>query len=152
MFDSSKIGQSFPPFTVEVERGKVRELAIAIGDDNPIYRSREAAQAAGYADVPMYPTSGTVFAFWGLGYPEMMEQWTSLGVDVNSVLHGEEAFEYLTPIFPGDTLMGIMTLTDGKTSTGKGGATMDIFHFEYRFTNQHGEPALRARKVVIVQR
>ncbi len=31
MFDKSKIGQSFPPFTVEVERGKIRELALAIG-------------------------------------------------------------------------------------------------------------------------
>ncbi len=46
MFDKSKIGHSFPPFTVEVERGKIRELALAIGDDNPIYHSREAAHAA----------------------------------------------------------------------------------------------------------
>ena len=46
MFDKSKIGYSFPPFTIEVERGKIRELALAIGDDNPIYQSREAAQAA----------------------------------------------------------------------------------------------------------
>ena len=33
MFDASKIGQSFPPYTIEVERGKVRELALAIGDE-----------------------------------------------------------------------------------------------------------------------
>ncbi len=43
MFDASKIGQSFPPFTIEVERGKVRELALAIGDENPVYQSREQA-------------------------------------------------------------------------------------------------------------
>ncbi len=78
MFDASKIGQSFPPFTIEVERGKVRELALAIGDENPVYQSREAAQAAGYADVPLSPTSPTVFQFWGVGYPQMMEQWVSL--------------------------------------------------------------------------
>lgn len=151
MFDESKIGQRFPPFTIEVERGKIRELALAIGDDNPIYQSREVAQAAGYTDVPLYPTSPTVFQFWGIGYPEMMEQWVSLGIDVRSVLHGEEVFEYLTPISPGDTLTGVMTLVDGKTTRGQGG-TLDIFHLEYRFTNQHGEPALLARKVVIVRR
>ena len=51
MFDKSKIGHSFPPFTIEVERGKIRELARAIGDDNPIYQSREAAQALGYKEM-----------------------------------------------------------------------------------------------------
>src|SRR3974377_313774 len=56
MVDASKIGQSFPPFTIEVERGKVRELALAIGDENPVYQSRQAAQAEGYTEVPLYPT------------------------------------------------------------------------------------------------
>src|SRR5581483_4435334 len=65
MFDTSKIGQSFPPFTIEVERCKIHELALAIGDDNPIYHSREAAQAAGYKDVPLSPTAPTMFSFWG---------------------------------------------------------------------------------------
>src|SRR5437763_10663285 len=96
MFDSSKIGQSFPPFTIEVERGKVHELALAIGDDNPIYHSRKVAQAAGYADMPLYPTSPTVFAFWG--NTQKMEQQASLGIDLKRVLHGEEAYEYLAPI------------------------------------------------------
>ena len=31
MFDSSKLGHSFPPFTVEVERCKIHELTLAIG-------------------------------------------------------------------------------------------------------------------------
>src|SRR2546425_1198629 len=93
MFDRSKIGQSFPPFTIEVERGKVHELALAIGDDNPIYHSREAAQAADYADVPLLPTFPTVFAFWG--NTQKMQQQASLGIELKRVLHGEEAYEYL---------------------------------------------------------
>ena len=47
MFDTSKVGQSFPPFTVEVERCKIHELALAVGDPNPIYHDRDAAQQAG---------------------------------------------------------------------------------------------------------
>src|SRR5438552_7580398 len=149
MFDKSKIGYSFPPFTIEVERGKIRELALAIGDDNPIYQSREAAQAAGYADVPLLPTSPTTFTFWGNTHK--WEQLASLGIDVKRVLHGEEAYEYLAPISPGDTLTGVMILADVKTTQGKGGSSMDIITFETRYTNQHGTPVLTDREVVILR-
>ena len=67
------------------------------------------------------------------------------------VLHGEEAYEYLAPIAPGDTLTGVMTLTDVKTTQGKGGSSMDIITFETRYTNQHGTPVLTDREVVILR-
>ena len=149
MFDKSKIGQSFPPFTIEVERGKIRELALAIGDDNPIYQSREAAQAAGYTDVPFFPTAPTLFTFWG--NTKMVSQLISLGINVMRILHGEEEFEYLAPINVGDTLTGVMTLVDGKTRQGKGGSSMDILTVEVRYTNQHGQPVLNAREMILVR-
>jgi len=149
MFDKSKIGQSFPPFTIEVERGKIRELALAIGDDNPIYQSREAAQAAGYADVPFFPTASTMFIFWG--NTKMGSQLVSLGMNVMRVLHGEEEYEYVAPIYPGDTLTGVMTVVDGKTRKGQGGSSMDIVTVEIRYTNQHGQPVLNAREMIIVR-
>ena len=149
MFDKSKVGQNFPPFTIEVERGKIRELALAIGDDNPIYQSREAAQAAGYPDVPLYPTSPTTFAFWG--NTKMVGQLVSLGINVMRVLHGEEEYEYLAPVYPGDTLTGVMTIVDGKTRQGQAGSSMDILTVEVRYTNQHGQPVLNARQVIIAR-
>ena len=79
MVDQDKVGHSFPPFTIEVERGKIHELALAVGDNNTIYHSREAAQAAGYRDVPLFPTIPTTFAFWGNIHK--MEQLISLGID-----------------------------------------------------------------------
>lgn len=149
MFDKSKIGYSFPPFTIEVERGKIRELALAIGDDNPIYQSREAAQAAGYPDVPPFPTAPTMFAIWG--NPKMVSQVSSLGINVMRVLHGEEEYEYLAPINPGDILTGVMTVVDGKTRHGKDGSSMDILTTEIRYTNQHGQPVLNAREMILVR-
>ena len=149
MFDKSKIGYSFPPFTIEVERGKIRELALAIGDDNPIYQSREAAQAAGYADVPLFPTAPTMFTFWGNA--KMVSQLVSLGINVMRVLHGEEEYEYLAPVDPGDTLTGVMTVIDGKTRLGKDGSSMDILTTEIRYTNQHGQPVLKAREMILVR-
>ncbi len=148
MFDKSKIGQSFPPFTIEVERGKIRELALAIGDMNPIYQSREAAQAAGYPDVPLYPTSPTTFTFWG--NTQMGKQLVDMGVNVMRILHGEEEYEYLAPIYPGDILTGVTTLVDGKTRQ-TSNSSMDILTIEVNYTNQHGTPVLKAREVVIVR-
>ena len=149
MFDKSKIGYSFPPFTIEVERGKIRELALAIGDDNPIYQSREAAQAAGYTDVPLFPTAPTLFTFWGNA--KMVSQIVSLGINVMRVLHGEEEYEYLAPINAGDILTGIMTVVDGKTRQGKDGSSMDILTTEIRYTNQHGQRVLNAREMILVR-
>jgi acyl dehydratase len=149
MFDKSKIGHSFPPFIIEVERGKIRELALAIGDDNPIYLSREAAQAAGYADTPLYPTSPTTFTFWGNS--KMGGNLASLGINVMRILHGEEEYEYLAPIHPGDTLTGVTTLVDGKSRQGTGGSSMDILTTETKYTNQHGKDVLKTRTVIIVR-
>ncbi len=149
MFDKSKIGHSFPPFTIEVERGKMRELALAIGDDNPIYQSREAAQAAGYPDVPLYPTAPTIFNFWGNS--KMGEQLVGLGINVKRILHGEEEYEYLAPINAGDTLTGVTTIIDGKSRQGRDGSSMDIVTLEIRYTNQHNQPVLNARETIVVR-
>jgi acyl dehydratase len=149
MFDQSKVGQSFPPFTLEVERGEIHELALAIGDDNPIYHSQEAAQAAAYADVPLFPTFPTIFAFWG--NTQKIEQLTSLGIPVQRILHGQEAYEYLAPILPGDILTGVMTLTAARTTQSRNGSSMDILTFETGYTNQEGKAVLNAREVILVR-
>ena len=81
----------------------------------------------------------------------MGSQLVSMGVNVMRILHGEEEYEYLNPIHPGDTLTGVMTLVDGKTRSGTGGSSMDILTIEVRYTNQHGQPVLNAREVIIVR-
>lgn len=149
MFDTNKIGRSFPPFTIEVERCKIHELAVAIGDDNPIYHSREAAQAAGYSDVPLFPTAATIFNFWG--NTKMISSLIDLGINVMGILHGEEEYEYLVPISPGDILTGVMTPIEGKTRKTQTGASMDIVTLEIRYTNQHGQPVLNAREMIIIR-
>lgn len=149
MFDTSRIGESFPPFTIQVERGKIRELALAIGDDNPIYQSLEAAQAAGYDDIPLFPTAPTIFQFWG--NTQMIRNLVDLGVNVMGVLHGEEEFDYLGPVQDGDTLTGVTKLRDGKSRKGQNGSSMDILNLETSYTNQHGQAVLIARETVIVR-
>ena len=149
MFDKSKIGLSFPPFTVEVERCKIHELALAIGDENPVYHSRAAAQEAGYQDVPLSPTAPTMFGFWSNS--RRGSELSKIGINVMRILHGEEEYEYLAPIYPGDTLTGITTIVDGKTRQGSQGASMDIVTTETRYSNQHDQPVLNARTTIVVR-
>lgn len=144
MFDKSKIGTSFPPFSIEVERSKMHELALAIGDNNPIYHSREAAQVAGYKDVPLFPTAPTMFSFWG--HTDLINQLASTGINVMRILHGEEEYEYLSSIYPGDILTGVTTIVDGKTR-----GTMDIVVTETRYTNQDNQAVLAARTMMLVR-
>ena len=149
MLDTSKIGQSFPPFLIEVGRSKIHELALAIGDNNPVYHSREAAQAAGYKDVPLYPTAPTIFNFWG-----NVDQWNqlrSVGISVERILHREEEFEYLAPIYPDDTLTGVTTVISGKTLKARDGSSMDILTTETLYTNQDQQHVLSAKTVIVVQ-
>ncbi len=148
MFDKSNIGVSFPSFTIEVERCKISELALAIGDDNPAYHSRAAAEAEGFKDVPLFPTAPTIFSFWG--NTRQGEHLQQVGINVMRILHGEEEYEYLAPIHPGDVLTGMTTITDGKTRKLKDGS-MDIVTTETRYTNQDHQPVLVARSMLIVR-
>ena len=149
MFDKEKLGHSFPPFTIEVERCKIHELALAIGDNNPIYHDLEAAKAAGYPDIPLPPTAPTIFTFWG--NTQIWEQLASVGINVKRVLHGEEEYEYLAPTAPGDTLTGVTTIIDGKSRRGKDGSSMDIVTTETRYTNQHHQHVLSAKTMFVVR-
>jgi acyl dehydratase len=149
MFDESKIGQSFAPFTYEVQRNKISELTTAIGDSNPIYHSREAAQEAGFSDIPISPTTPTLFNFWG--NRQRSSGLSQLGINVSRILHGEEEYEYIAPIYPGDVLTGTTTVVEGKTRQGSGGYTMDIITTETRYVNQNNQHVLNTRATVVVR-
>jgi acyl dehydratase len=145
MADKSAIGKEFPPYVWEVERGKIREMAQAIGDGNPIYTDKEAAIREGYRDVVASPTFITVTAMWtGIGR-EIMKQ---LKMNYSRILHGEESYEYFQEIYPGDVLTARSRIVSIDTKSGKSG-DMDIVTRETMFTNQLNEPVLKAKTVTV---
>jgi acyl dehydratase len=149
MFDKSKIGQSFAPFTYEVQSNKIHELTTAIGDNNPIYHSQEATQKAGFSAVPISPTAPTMFSLWG--DQRRGTNMKDAGIDVARILHGEEEYEYLAPIYPNDVLTGTTTLMDGKTRLGSDGRTMDILTMETRYINQQQKHVLTSKTTIVVR-
>jgi len=103
-------GRSFPAAApYEVSRVKIAEFADAIGDPNPLYRDRAAAQAAGYQDVIAPPTFAIVVAVAGSARAVADP---GLGLNYAMVVHGEQRFEYSRPIAAGDVVTAQSTITD----------------------------------------
>jgi acyl dehydratase len=93
----------------EVSRVKIAEFADAIGDANPVYRDKAAAQAAGHSDVIAPPTFAIVISMAGSG-AALADP--GLGLNYAMVVHGEQRFSYSRPIMAGDVLTSQVTLTD----------------------------------------
>jgi acyl dehydratase len=104
------VGRSFPasePY--EVSRVKIADFASAIGDPNPLYRDRAAAQAAGHPDVIAPPTFAIVVGMAGSGAAIADP---ALGLNYAMVVHGEQRFEYSRPMVAGDVVTAQATITD----------------------------------------
>lgn len=109
----SKVGMEFEPYQFTIERGKIKEFALAIGDDNPIYFDREAAQQAGFRDVPMPPSFATVIDLWA--GPDFESLVTLLEMNPLKVLHGEQGYDYLNDICAGDEISVKTRVTEAIT-------------------------------------
>ena len=93
----------------EVSRVKIAEFADAIGDANPLYRDRAAAQAAGFRDVIAPPTFAIVITMTGSAAAVADP---GLGLNYAMVVHGEQRFEYARPLMAGDVVTAQATISD----------------------------------------
>jgi acyl dehydratase len=104
------LGKIFPPSApYEVSRVKLAEFADAIGDQNPVYRDREAARAAGFPDVIAPPTFPIVIS---LTSSSRALAEPGLNLNYAMVVHGEQRFEYVRPLHAGDVVTAQVTITD----------------------------------------
>jgi hypothetical protein len=125
-----KVGMPLDSYTFKVEAGKVRELALAIGDIKEEYLN----------GAKLLPTFATVIEFWGGG------KSTSelLGLNVKKVLHGEQEYEYLGEIKPGDVITVKGAVENVYTK-----ASMNFVVIKKEFFNKKRELVLIARSTVI---
>ena len=139
------IGKEIPPFEFPIERGKIKEFAEAIVDDNPVYRDPAYAKKSGFGQVIVPPTFTATKAFWRTGGTNA----EIAGLDNRFLLHGEEEYEYFKPILAGDILTCRGKITEAYEKAGKRGGTMTFVVFEFTFHNQRGEKVLISRSTVI---
>ena len=125
-----KVGMKIESYTFRVEKGKIRELALAIGDLKEEYLNGEA--------VP--PTFPTVIDFWG-GDSSSSEL---LNLNMKKVLHGEQEYEYYREIIPDEniTVHGVIEKAYTK-------ASMNFFVLRKDYLDEHGETILISRSTII---
>jgi acyl dehydratase len=129
-------------FDLPVERGKVREFALAVGEDNPIFFDSDEARRAGFPDIVAPPTF-TVTQIWHVSRDEREER-LGANLDYGRVLHGEQEFTYKRLPVAGEVLRGTMRIASDRTKEGKRGGSMRFVTYESRFVDASGEDVLIA--------
>ncbi|WP_432843459.1 FAS1-like dehydratase domain-containing protein [Dactylosporangium sp. CA-092794] len=86
MVDDSAAGRTGEPFTLDVERGKIREFARATGSANPDYLT---------ADAPVIPPTFLTTAFFWQDGPA--DPWAAVAMDQHQGLHAEQEFVFHGP-------------------------------------------------------
>jgi acyl dehydratase len=142
--DQSFIGRTYPPTEpYEVGREKIREFADAIGDPNPAYRDRVAAEKLGHPDVIAPPTFPVVLSMRAgaqvIGDP-------ALGLDYSRVVHGEQRFVYTRPVRAGDRLVVVVSVENIRTAAGN-----DMITTKGEVTTVEGEPVVTAYSTLVAR-
>jgi acyl dehydratase len=127
-------------FDLPVERGKIREFALAVGEDNPIFYDPDEARRHGFPDVVAPPTF-TVTQIWQVSREEREEK-LGANLDYGRVLHGEQEFTYNRLPVAGEVLQGTMRISKDFTKEGRRGGTMRFVTYESRFVDAAGQEVL----------
>jgi acyl dehydratase len=129
-------------FELAVERGKVREFALAVGEDNPVFFDPDAARLQGLPDIVAPPTF-TVTQLWEVPREER-ERRLGAHLDYERVLHGEQEFRYRRLPVAGEVLKGTMRIAGDTTKEGRRGGTMRFVTYESRFVDAEGDEVVTA--------
>jgi len=140
-------GKEYPPFTVTVERGKIKEFARAIGDLSPFYLDDAVGRASEWGDIVAPPTFPITFRDENADTGAMLKD---LGVDISRILHGEQEFEHFKPIRPGETYLCRSRVTDIYEKAGRSGAMAFVVR-EMTVTDGDNDIACLVRSITVVR-
>ena len=143
----SLIGKEYPPYAITVERGKIKEFAKAIGDDNPLYLDDRVGAASPWGDVIAPPTFAVTLRDEAADTTAFLKE---LGTDISRLLHGEQEFEIFRPLQPGQTYLCRPRVVDIYEKTGRSGPMAFVVR-ETTITDQTNEIVATMRGVTIVR-
>ncbi|MFK0090604.1 MaoC family dehydratase N-terminal domain-containing protein [Pseudomonas sp. NPDC090755] len=134
MADKSLIGRSLGVTTCEVEKGRLRFFAKAIGETDPIYTDEAAAREAGHRSLPVPPSFLMCLEGEGRDSDHIVED--IFGFDLGRILHAEQGFDYYATAYAGDVLSFETRVVDVYQK--KGGALTFVVQ-QTRVSNQDGQ-------------
>jgi hypothetical protein len=86
MANPDAVGTQGAPFRIDIERGKIREFALATGSTDPAYLDAERAV--------VQPTFLTTTFFWQTGEAD---PWPAVELDQRRGLHAEQEYTFFGP-------------------------------------------------------
>jgi hypothetical protein len=139
MVDKSAIGATDEPFEMVVERGKVREFALACKSHH-----------ADYLEDPFPvspPTFLTTVGFWS---PAGQSVFSKVKMDLRRLLHGGQEYQFHGPPPKAGTKLTVQTrVEDIYEKEGKRGGTMTFVITVTEFRDEQGTLVAEARSTAI---
>jgi acyl dehydratase len=138
------------PISSTITAKEAQRFALAADDLNPLYFDEAAARAAGYRTTLVPP----IFLAWSLAPARPVDQVRTDGLyrgegrrvtlNVKRVMFGGEEWEFLAPVYAGDTITSETRLKSlEEKSGGSGPFVLQVTETEY--TNQEGAVVARAQ-------
>ena len=149
MINPEMAGTEIGSVRFPIDRSKLAELARAFGDDDAVWHDADAARAAGFADIPMHPTTTVIADHWRKGGATAMVD--ALGADLARVLHGEASWEFLAPVRVGTELTATQRIVDVTTREGRRGGTMTLVPVVTEYADAAGGELLVRRRDTVIE-
>ena len=140
-------GKEYPPYTVTVERGRIKDFARAIGDLNPLYLDDRVGAASEWGDIIAPPTFPITFRDDNADTNALLKD---LGVDISRILHGEQEFELHRPMRPGETFLCRPKISDIYEKAGRSGPMAFVVRETY-VTDRTNELVATLRGLTVVR-
>jgi acyl dehydratase len=134
-------GKAYQEITFEVERDRVTQFALAVGEDDPRFLEDGAARAEGFPEQVAFPTFPTTV---GILASAQVVTDTDLGLDYTRVVHGEQEFEWKRPIVVGDVLKATPRVADIYTK-----GPNEFLVIEAEITDLDGDVVCVARSTLL---
>jgi hypothetical protein len=139
MVDKSAVGATDVPFTMPVERGKIREFARATMSASPDYLDNPVA--------PIPPTFLTTVSFWS---PPGSSVFSKVKMDLRRLLHGGQEYTFHGPPPAAGTELTVQTRVEEiYEKEGKRGGSMTFVVTVTEFRDSSGELVAEARSTAI---
>jgi acyl dehydratase len=137
-------GRTYPPRgPYAVDPASLAAFAAAVGSDDPVHSSAEAARAAGYGDVIAPPTFAVTLA---QQCDRQLIEDPEAGIDFSRVVHGEQRFVHHRPITAGDEVVGTLVVDSVREA---GGHAMVTTRTE--LATASGEPLCTSTSTIVIR-
>lgn len=138
----------------ELGRASIRYFALAIGDDNPLYRDEDYARAAGYAGVTAPPTFVVETCQYAHRQPNehgyIGHTW-ELPISGCRMIRGGCEYEFFRPVLASDRVSVTWTLEDIVERKARAGGTQLFVTSVARHYDEDGELLALNRETTVYQ-